>query len=685
MKIRQFISELKRRKVFRVASVYVVTAWLLIEIAATTFPMFEFPDWTARFVVILSIIGFPIALSLAWAYEVKAETNPENKKEEEDNEEEKKIWVFRWQTPVIVIMIGIIGFLVWNSRQQRANSTNILPESVRSEKVAVAVFNNFTNDPNLDAFGSMASEWIASGLRELKIRTSSPEMMRKCKENVGILPNNPSGKVSLLELTNAQYVVTGSYYQKGDSLQITSRLESTETGDIIYEFPTLWGKKSQKEDLIIEIREKLKGFWDIKMRRKLSIINPPKYEAYQAFLECSVLDPDCFEKVLTLDSTFLLARTYLAFTYQLYEQDSLYRATATYLKQQWSKCTEFEKNYFIFAESSKRGDYEAALNAINKNFQLDPNDLGIIHMSAYAFLFVNQPLAAVNRYKVVFDKHEIYKDQISSNMYNGYYYALNRLGRQKEVIEFDEKLQESQHNQKEVIRALMLEKNLPELRNRIENIPQGEYLEYAFMFNAIFPSDSNNIFKELVRNNFTIYKDPAKTLDYLFWTNIRGLKNYESKAFAHYVLSEWEQTEKILLGLRNMDWKTYSKGFKNNTGPKYLPYRHNVDWYMSVWIEGLLGCTYARQGRMNLAHAQIEKLGTFSQFYPKVVNRFHKGVISYSKARIYAILGEKDKSVSFLTKSMEEGRVIDWGSFVYDWDLANLKGYEPYESLVKPQ
>ena len=209
------------------------------------------------------------------------------------------------------------------------------------------------------------------------------------------------------------------------------------------------------------------------------------------------MNPDCFEKVLTIDSTFLLARTYLAYTAQLFEKDSLYQSTSTYVKQHWNKCTEFEKNYFIFAESSKRGDYESALNAINKNFQLDPNDLGTIHFSAYAYLMVNRPLAAVNRYKVVFDKHEIYKDQIISNMYNAYYYALNRLGRQKEVIEFDEKLQESQHNQKQVIRALMLEKNLPELRNRIVNIPQGEYLEYAFMFNAIFQSDSNNILQQI--------------------------------------------------------------------------------------------------------------------------------------------------------------------------------------------
>jgi cytoskeletal protein RodZ len=66
---------------------------------------------------------------------VKADTNQENKKEEEDNEEEKNIWVFRWQTPVIVIMIGIIGFLVWNSRQQRANTTNILPDRCEVKKL----------------------------------------------------------------------------------------------------------------------------------------------------------------------------------------------------------------------------------------------------------------------------------------------------------------------------------------------------------------------------------------------------------------------------------------------------------------------------------------------------------------------------------------------------------------------
>jgi hypothetical protein len=64
-----FFQELKRRNVFKVASIYAVTAWLIIQVAAVAFPAFEFPIWTQRLVIILAIIGFPIALILAWAQE----------------------------------------------------------------------------------------------------------------------------------------------------------------------------------------------------------------------------------------------------------------------------------------------------------------------------------------------------------------------------------------------------------------------------------------------------------------------------------------------------------------------------------------------------------------------------------------------------------------------------------------
>ncbi len=68
--VMSFIGELKRRNVIRVAIAYAIVAWLLIEVTATTFPMLRLPEWTATFVTVLVMIGFPLALILAWAYEV---------------------------------------------------------------------------------------------------------------------------------------------------------------------------------------------------------------------------------------------------------------------------------------------------------------------------------------------------------------------------------------------------------------------------------------------------------------------------------------------------------------------------------------------------------------------------------------------------------------------------------------
>ncbi len=83
----QFFEELKRRNVFRVAIAYVIAAWLLIEISATTFPMLRLPEWTATFVTVLLMIGFPVALIFAWAYEL----TPEGLKKEKDVDRSESI------------------------------------------------------------------------------------------------------------------------------------------------------------------------------------------------------------------------------------------------------------------------------------------------------------------------------------------------------------------------------------------------------------------------------------------------------------------------------------------------------------------------------------------------------------------------------------------------------------------
>ena len=68
-----FFAELKQRNVYRVGISYALVAWLLMQVASQIFPFFEIPNWTVRLVVLLLIIGFPVALVLAWAFELTPE------------------------------------------------------------------------------------------------------------------------------------------------------------------------------------------------------------------------------------------------------------------------------------------------------------------------------------------------------------------------------------------------------------------------------------------------------------------------------------------------------------------------------------------------------------------------------------------------------------------------------------
>src|ERR1700757_4776426 len=75
-----FFTELRRRKVYRVAVAYAIVAWLLVQAASILFPTFEAPPWVMKVFVTAVILGFPVALILAWAFEM----TPQGIRREED-------------------------------------------------------------------------------------------------------------------------------------------------------------------------------------------------------------------------------------------------------------------------------------------------------------------------------------------------------------------------------------------------------------------------------------------------------------------------------------------------------------------------------------------------------------------------------------------------------------------------
>ena len=99
MNSKNFFAELKRRKVYKVGIAYAVVAWVLMQVASQIFPFFEIPNWAVRLVVLLLIIGFPVALILAWAFEL----TPEGIKRTEDVEATKPI---AFKTRNLTTMVG---------------------------------------------------------------------------------------------------------------------------------------------------------------------------------------------------------------------------------------------------------------------------------------------------------------------------------------------------------------------------------------------------------------------------------------------------------------------------------------------------------------------------------------------------------------------------------------------------
>ena len=102
VKIDNFFAELKRRNVYKVAVAYAIVGWLLVQIATQVFPFLEIPTWVVRLVIVLVAAGFPIALVIAWAFEL----TPEGIKRTEDLDPAASARQPRKYTWIFVVIVG---------------------------------------------------------------------------------------------------------------------------------------------------------------------------------------------------------------------------------------------------------------------------------------------------------------------------------------------------------------------------------------------------------------------------------------------------------------------------------------------------------------------------------------------------------------------------------------------------
>src|SRR6478672_4336743 len=225
----RFFAELKRRHVYRVAIAYGVVAWLLIQVATQVFPFFELSNFVVRVVVAASVLGFPVALIIAWAFEM----TPEGLKRADDVAPDD--YIPRWSTrkfAALVVSVAILAAgvpVVHVLRKRPAFLSRVSAASALAEKsIAVLPLLNESGNPSDDYFSDGLSEELIAALAQVKglkvIGRSSSFRFRDQKED----------SKSIGEKLGVSTLLEGTVRKNGDRVRIVAELVDATDGSELW-------------------------------------------------------------------------------------------------------------------------------------------------------------------------------------------------------------------------------------------------------------------------------------------------------------------------------------------------------------------------------------------------------------------------------------------------------------------
>jgi len=228
-------SELKRRNVFRVALLYVVASWLMLQVTDVGVSLLGLPDWTGKFVFFILLIGFPLVLLFSWAYEITPE-GLKREKEVDRNESITAETAHKLNTAVIVLLVLAIGGLIVDRLiPEQGQSVVDVPASETTgaevvepgpaeRSIAVLPFVNMSADAD--------NEYFSDGLSEelLNLLAKIPELRVAARTSAFSFKNVDADITEIADKLNVAHVLEGSVRKSGDDIRITAQLIKASDG-----------------------------------------------------------------------------------------------------------------------------------------------------------------------------------------------------------------------------------------------------------------------------------------------------------------------------------------------------------------------------------------------------------------------------------------------------------------------
>ncbi len=259
------------------AIAYAVVAWLLMQIATQVFPFLEIPDWAIRLVIMLIAIGFPIALVIAWAFEL----TPEGLKRTEfaDQLPTKSARSHAWIYVVIVACAMSVGifFLGRYTSSKQSEGPELLAKSI-----AVLPFDNQNRDPDTEYLSDGIPESIINSLSQL------PNLKVMSRNSVFHYKGKNIDAPAVAKELKVQAVLTGRMTQRGDGLSISVELINAQDNSQI------WGQQYNRkladvfavqEEIAEEISEKLRLKLTGAERQQLAKRPTENLKAFQYYMQ----------------------------------------------------------------------------------------------------------------------------------------------------------------------------------------------------------------------------------------------------------------------------------------------------------------------------------------------------------------------------------------------------------------